>query len=262
MASFKIIQSDSSFLRHPEGSGFEAGERFLNTHFRITTKTYQNSGNVGFANDIDKQAFYSSSKAALEMWGYESKDDSPYVYDAFYNARLHIHPSSISGVIPFSSIEPIGQILSQLKPDAPFKFFHVDTYEAYEDVSEKEVKRRISALRDRISRDVLVRFLTNRKSEFRPVISYSFFLPVHSGFRFIKSDPTDYSLAASSSSLGMHYELAECEVKAIFDRLVDSDMLKVDVRNGKPYYRTANKTERRLLPNQPSAAISEMIMPG
>lgn len=90
-------------------------KKYIQTYFNINTRPYRVNGGCGFDNDADREAFYRGAHSALAKLGFQPEKGDPtlntYAVHEGKDLKLHIHPDSISGLVPADELEHFEQVI-------------------------------------------------------------------------------------------------------------------------------------------------------
>lgn len=243
-----IQYEDEAVLNFPEGIGFTQGETFSYVHFRIDTPKYRFGRYVGFPTSNDENEFYSAVRSLLEPFGFEHRGDNDYMHYDEHN-NLHIHPDSLSGIIPAHLVRPIHEAIEMLPVDGVFRQRWTDVIKTFEQVTPEEVQTRIKIMTSDIEKNMLDAYKTTRKTKFIAARPWSEFLPKGLPMTFIGEKRGGLNSAASQ--FGPHHNLANGFIRMVLNGLMHKGLIVRKVVDGDEgvvtYYRTANKTEVREL---------------
>lgn len=115
-------------------------------YFRIRTDGYVS----GWANETAKTLFREESRRLFQEQGWSIQTGRNGASDTVTKDRqdLYLHPTSFSGVMDDSNIQPLQE---QLAAALTFRCYAVDCYEEYMDMSDEEYQAALEARRDEIT---------------------------------------------------------------------------------------------------------------
>ena len=110
--------------------------------------------NFGWTSDTDQAAFKEESRRLFQELGWTLHAGHNGVCDTVTkdNQDLYLHPLSFSGVLDEANIQPL---LEQLSKAKTFQCYHLDRYEEYLDMSDKEYRAALEAKRGEITAFIL-----------------------------------------------------------------------------------------------------------
>lgn len=139
--------------------------KYFDTYFRIKSAYH---GYFGFENDEQKEAFHAEVAAAFANDGWEiipGNGSGDCMTAKKGKQELYLHPMYFSGVICEDSIEHLHTLLSA--PElSTFSCYHVDVYNEYKDMTDKEYLSLLYAQKDAIVSALLEVCRTKRKNLF------------------------------------------------------------------------------------------------
>lgn len=90
-------------------------KKYVQAYFGINTRPYRVNGGCGFDCDADREAFYRGAHAALAKLGFQPEKGDPtlnaYAVHEGEGLKLHVHPDSISGLVPADKLEHFEQVI-------------------------------------------------------------------------------------------------------------------------------------------------------
>ena len=135
---------------------------YRKVYFRIHTDCY----NSGWSSDADRAAFKEESRRLFQELGWAAALGCNGSCDTVTKDRqdLYLHPDSFSGVIDEANIQPLQEHLSKAKT---FRFYQVDCYEEYQDLSDEAYRAELEAKRDEITDYILKKCRTKRRDLYK-----------------------------------------------------------------------------------------------
>ena len=123
---------------------------YRKVYFRIRTDCY----NSGWSSDAGRAAFKEESRRLYQELGRAAALGCNGSCDTVTKHRqdLYLHPDSFSGVIDEANIQSLQEHLPKAKT---FRFYQVDCYEEYQDLSDEAYRAELEAKRDEIKDYIL-----------------------------------------------------------------------------------------------------------
>lgn len=136
---------------------------YREVYFRIQAYAYDYGYgcNSGWSSEADEAAFEQECRSLFQQLGWTLQAGSNGVCDAVAKDRqdLYLHPTSFSGVMEESNIQPLQERLSKAKT---FRCYAVDCYEEYADLGNEEYRAALEAKREEITAFILEHCRTKR----------------------------------------------------------------------------------------------------
>ena len=138
-------------------------------YLRIQTYAYGS----GWSSEADEAAFDEECRRLFQQLGWTLHAGANGVCDTVTKDRqdLYLHPTSFSGVMDESNIQPLQEQLSKART---FRCYAVDCYEEYTDLSDEEYRAALETRREEITAFILKQCRTKRANLYitDPVASY------------------------------------------------------------------------------------------
>lgn len=138
-------------------------------YLRIQTYAYGS----GWSSEADEAAFDEECRRLFQQLGWTLHAGADGVCDTVTKDRqdLYLHPTSFSGVMDESNIQPLQEQLSEART---FRCYAVDCYEEYTDLSDEEYRAALETRREEITAFILKQCKTKRSNLYitDPIASY------------------------------------------------------------------------------------------
>lgn len=219
--------SDRSTFELPKG--FVQGDVYYKVNFLIDTPSYRKHNNDASFTDKDRLAFYSEVEGFLLKRGFKTNmthRESGYVYLGRMG-KLFLHPDSLSGHLPLDNIHRLHNAIETHQ--GVFTSRWTDVYEAYEVISEDELRRRVELSESSIKDNIIKGLKTKSSKAFLDVRSWSIFVNTLVGFSFMHEALHAYTLSDLIQSIAVD--------------MVNDGTLKILKNDDGTYYRSSNKQE-------------------
>ena len=132
---------------------------YRKVYFRIQAYAY--GYDSGWSSEADEVAFDNECRSLFRQLGWMLHPGSNGVCDTVTKDRqdLYLHPTSFSGVMDESNIQPLQEHLSK---GTTFRCYAVDCYAEYADLSDKGYRAALEAKREEITAFILEECRTKR----------------------------------------------------------------------------------------------------
>lgn len=132
---------------------------YRNTYLRIHTVGYVSH----WANENAQAAFKEESRRLFQELGWSLVPGGSGICDTVTKDRqdLYLHPTSFSGVLDETNIQPLQAYLSKAQT---FQCYAYDCYEEYKDLSDEEYRAELEAKRGEITDFILKQCRTKRSN--------------------------------------------------------------------------------------------------
>lgn len=218
----------------PEGFAVNPDTLRFTVHIRTNTRSYQ----CGWASTQARLDWQSDLATIMGTIGFARDTSWFYPSDGSTSEYLHGHPDDISGVITLPRALTIYQAIEQ--GDYVISNRNIDVYEVLEDLDQDELERRLAHYEGELKGWMIDRYATTRTYKFKRV----------DFVKVLESQP-GLSLLGRKSEIGYGASPLLPVIQAFVDRvhedLVKEGWLIIHRKDDTTFYRSANKTEQRVL---------------